>query len=676
MSTWLEKRKEYQEKKNYMDMKFSEWSSVNKSFLDIEKQMMRHLKLGTIKIKFYDKINKVVVDGICISQPFIIQAVIVEDNSRCAKKELRNNEVSKYVIGKLKNTKRANVLDRSTTESINNIRKYFKALKNEESIQEFEYFVNEYSNYKIKNEEFYTKYEEKFQSVFGKQPSINHRLIDLFDQYGKWDIDHDFLICKIFSDTIEWNYRTKTIYKNGLDLSFNLPSEEEDIEDYLREHNENLDWFKYGVLPKVAVDYSVLACVNLETLSTSHWVELFKTNSIIPLSLIPMNKWISFGVEDILDIAKEKPEAIMYFEREDLYDIKSHGTSISIDNIYQSLSYEKQVNPDYYMNLSNEEMIHKDIKNLKNVPSYMSHANGSKSDDEDIDFGFGGRLSSRYSSDDVFLYERLSKEAKIENAHHVLWECPEKVSVEIINEALKRNSNLKQSIAMSFIRSPETYYRCIDEVNDITLEDYLKAWANDKAKSETSASIYVPLKNKEHVKDFMLESGCELIEKNTPLKFNPREVFVHPSYVIYKRKGKAYLQPRNTHSWDWNEGANFVAEDFMIEINKNNVCYEDYRDEVFEIYREKIVKEFIDSAKNHNTHLTKGSISKLKSLMPEYVIKDYLFKKGIIEFKFTNDVLVCGLDNVKAFDKAKNFINLSKKLVQKNDAVKIKKLKI
>lgn len=680
MNTWLEKRREYQAKQRIMEKGFDEIHSPNTDFLQMENQILRHIKLGLSKIKFYDKVTKTVVDEISIDRPFILQVVVLES-------DIRNANLSKFVNKKLQNTYRGDASSQYLQDEIENIRRYFLVIKSSEEMEEYEYLVTQYCDEKITNTRFFTKYEETFVAKFGRQPSINHRVIDYFLKFGKWDWNHSLISKAIFSDYIYWGSNVKNVDSSQLDLKLSIPDSEmyknddglhqQAIKTYLKKYNNDMDWYKYGVLPRVSIDYTVLAWVDLKTIEPRMWIELIKINNKIPLSIIPQEVLEEFQNDTILDFAEENPKIFNILNRFDLYDIQKHGRVMSIDDAYSLLPLDKQLNPDYYMNLSNSFAIHPLIQELDEVPKYQAYYIDTSVEEIDEDERFwGSRICSRNNYDAEFLYDRLTTEAKIKNIESIIWRNPECVSVDILNEAIKRN--IIKNVDALFQGNEELFCKVIDKVPALNLELYLVEWAKSSEKSVSDGySEYRPLQltldNDSHVKDFMVQAGCNFYKKDEYLTVNPKTIGLDAGFVVFTRKQKYYMQIRSTHIL-LNDSV-IMRENLKV-INPDNLDFEDYRTEFFETVRENIVSEFQRIADSRNLILTKNSIGKLESLVPQFAIEDYMWKKGLIEYYYNSHVLEVEVENVQAFEKAKEYLRLSNKLVPKSDTQKIKKQKI
>lgn len=673
-----EKWKNWQNKKNYMNKSISDFHPVNTGFLNKLAKNLRHLKIGTVKINFYDKITKTVVNEISIDRPFILQAVVVESEGHTVQDNLRNIELSKLVDERIRNSYRENYTKKDLEVIISNISNYFSKTKSEQELEEFEYLVEEYFDLEIKNKEFYTKYEERFEAKFGRTPTINHRVIDQFNYLGKWDWNHSLIADKIFSDDIVWGENHRYVGAKQLDLTLHIPrrNDFEDEEDYdeglsksFKTHHLDMDWYTYGVLPRVAIDYSVLAWVKLESIEPHQWIELIKINNLIPISIIPKKTLKKFKDEQIIDFMEHNTDILYETERFYLYDIKKHGRKISIDKIYPYLPLDKQINPDYYMNLESADMIHTSIQNLESVPNFEDRY-FIEEDEYDI---YNGRISRRYTEDDSFIYDRLSEEAKIKAVNSVAWRNPGFITPDILNKAMDRQ--LIENPNNLFINDPIYFCSMLDEVPSLNLEEFLVAWAEhnsryDDEDDEEEVKLILPINKEEHIKDFMIKAGCVFHKDGEILTSGPNKIKVSPDFVIYKRSGKRYMQPRGTHS------SSSDTYKYCTIINENNIDYEKYRSEFFDSIRDNVIESFKSLASHKNLIITKESVKKLESLVPLFAIENYLFEKGLIDYKYNNNLLIVEHSNVEIFEKSKEVIRFENKFPEKSNIQKTKKLKI
>ncbi|WP_374553349.1 hypothetical protein [Aquitalea pelogenes] len=686
MNNWKEIYAKRKADNEYANKSFNDWSLVDSKFLSVENQMMRHLRLGTAKIKFYDKESKQVVDKILITKPFIPQVILCAKGRLFnANKDIRNNELSKLFESKLRGSTRG----RSNKSEIKIIRDFIGSTGTNEDVEEFDYLVSQHDDKKnITNTDFYTKYEKVFKEKFGREPRINHRVIDYFSKFGLMEWSQELLVDKLFDEVIDWNHRCYSLYNNQkISLSLNLPKKErfeedgefledaydEVLHEELQNYNLRLDMYKYAIYPRIAIDYSILAWLDLNSLETSYWIDLIKLNSFIPLSIIPSSTKEKFSDDEVLEIAEEIPSVLIEFGREYLFDMRTHGEHVEIEKIYNKLPYEKQINPEYYMALYDVEQIHKDVNNLSEVPQVFFRNN------YDDDFIFSRHYTRRYSSNAEFIYGRLNSEARATHALSVLYEDPDLVTLEDLKRAIEIQPlglAFKQ-LTGAFLKSPRTYFRFMDDIDIFTLEDYLNAWST-KCKEDGNdldkCRLFIPLKNLSYVKDYMIEAGAILHKKNQPIDFSPHKVFISPESVTWTRKGKKYIQPRETHSIN-NDVCYYIGQYFYVD-NFDNLNYEEFRHDCFVECSEKIIRSFKSTAKNYGFTLTKHSINKIESLIPDFAIQDYLFKKELIDYKFSVDVLEVTYSNIKGFDKAKEYLKHSNKLLPKNDIKKEKKIKI
>jgi hypothetical protein len=720
-------------------------------------RIIRHLKLGTARIRFYDKQEKKVADKIDIFKPFMIQVQCRTKSNPGENYEyefVTNNHMSRLIEKTYKFNPTGNTSMVNRVELICQSKgwidegKFFKEQIAAFADQDFSWFTNDQET--IQNltgneqhdlsKQFYSKMENRYEKLTGNVFKLNPRILSILDTF-KDNFDEKLfsynsnkinklilndenyfqLTAKQFTDTIITNYwqtanidsisliepvkpqppsdtlinRVTSFISNQKSLA--LWNEQETYEEKLEIYENELEiseqvneFYRYNLLPKIHSDWSYLAFLKLDELTTDQWIEIYKTNHDVETSLVPVETRKLFNQEQLKQILNIQPEIIVDWSMPELYTpelAKLYPYQLELQKIFPYLTHEQQHDIKIFSRFSYGErhLIPADIQNIDDDSELVF--------DRDDAYLYGVYLSSVDT-----IYERLSKILKTKYAQYVV--TPENLSLiplEALDDALTY-----QKISTTTYANSETdrfswneqNMRILDYANHQVMTHVKNTFTEQAFNRAIDVDEEVVLVNPYIDDEFMdtIESaGATILRKGTLAEISFYIYLDFDSHTRTNKKGADDIIHNRTlrKGNDWTEQTPFMKYMLGQELDFYDL---EFTTQTYESDFEKIklgmaeqykaqIDDYIKAVINEHeiNYGNKPTISK-KELAKFYLINDEIvyyrmIELGLLKLRYKNTYIHVDKQNIENVERVKQYKRLATTLKPKEER-KVKRNKI